>query len=337
MSRAKTAKLALPLVALAMSAACATSSDALSAEDQAMQEAIEAALEPASEEAIARANRSDPITRANFWANEYQKDPSNLDTTISFMRALRGINSHDRIMEIATVSAPIHPEGYEIFLELGRSLMAQANYEDATKAFVRSADLAPPEVATPLAALGVAFDRLEQHDKAQMAYEYALDRDPNRPTTLSNYGLSLALTGQLMEAETALRKAVTISDQDVRVRQNLALILGLQGRFDEMVAVDPNAPPRSIEANQRALREMMAPQQSYDELRNISDVLDELERTPAAEEVMPEVPEAKVEAESMSDPMVAANVDTAEPALAGDGPQPKVQSLRPLLRGSQDK
>eukprot|EP00903_Cladosiphon_okamuranus_P002735 g2733.t1 len=337
MSRAKTAKLALPLVALVMSAACATSSDALSAEDKAMQDAIEAALQPASEEEIARANRSDPITRANFWATEYQKDPSNLETTVSFMRALRGINSHERVMEIATVSAPIHPDGYELFLELGRSLMSQAKYEDATKAFVKSADLAPADVATPLAALGVAFDRLEQHDKAQLAYEYALDRDPNRPTTLSNYGLSLALTGQLLEAETALRKAVAISDQDVRVRQNLALILGLQGRFDEMIAVDPNAPPRSIEANQRALRDMMTPEQNYDELRNISDVLDELERTPAAEQVMPQVPEAMVESESMSEPMAEMRNDAMEPELAGNGPQPQAQNLRSLLRGSQDK
>ena len=337
MSRARTAKFALPLLALAASAACATAPDAMSAEDKAMQDAIEAALQPATEAEIAQANRSDPITRANFWSGEYQKDGTNLDTTIQFMRALRGIGSHERLLEIATAAAPLHPDGYEIFLEVGRSFMTQAKYEQAAQAFVRSADLAPDTEATPLAALGLAFDRLEEHEKAQQAYQYALDRDPDRATTLSNYGMSLALTGQLESAEAALRRAVTASGSDVRVRQNLALVLGLQGRFDEMIAVDPNAPPRSIEANQRALRDMITPRRNYDDLQNLDDVIDTLERTPAAAQAMPELPEAQVDAESMQDPISAANVPASEPDLAGEGPQPVTRKLRPTLRGSQGR
>ncbi|MEM7459243.1 MAG: tetratricopeptide repeat protein [Pseudomonadota bacterium] len=339
MSRARTAKYTLSLLALATSTACASSPDAArpSAEDVAFQEAIEEALQPATAEEKAQANRSDPITRANFWANEYQKDGLNLETTIEFMRALRNIGSHERILEIATTTIPAHPQSHEIFLELGRSFMAQAKYDQASQAFVRSADLAPTTEATPLAALGLAFDRLEQHDKAQQAYQYALDRDPNRATTLSNYGLSLALTGQLEAAEATLRRAVEAPGSDVRVRQNLALVLGLQGRFDEMVAVDPNAPPRSIEANQRALREMMTPVNNYDGLRSLDEVIDTLERTPAAAQSMPEVPEVRVDAESMQDPLSAANVAGTDPELAGEGPQPVTQNLRPTLRGSQGR
>ena len=149
--------------------------------------------------------------------------------------------------------------------------------------------------------------------------------------------MSLALTGQLEAAETSLRKAVLAQGADVRIRQNLALILGLQGRFDEMIAVDPNAPPRSIEANQRALREMIAPRRNYDNLRNLDDVLDTLERTPGRAEPMPVVPEAQVDAESMQDPISEANVPNSEPALAGDGPQPVTGKLRPTLRGSQGR
>ena len=339
MSRARTAKYTLCLLALASSAACASTpgTESASAEDMAYQQAIEAALAPATAAEIAQANRSDPITRANFWANEYQKDAAELDTTIEFMRALRGIGSHDRVLEIATTALPIHPESHEIFLELGRSFMAQSKFEQAAQAFVRSADLAPATEATPLAALGLAFDRLEEHEKAQQAYQYALDREPDRATTLSNYGLSLALTGQLEAAEAALRKAVLAPSADVRVRQNLALILGLQGRFEEMQAVDPNAPPRSIEANQRALQEMITPTRNYEDLQSLDDMIDTLERTPAAAQAMPEIPEARVDAESMQDPTAAAIVTDADPELAGEGPQSVSRKLRPTLRGSQGR
>lgn len=336
MSRATTAKYTLSLIALATSAACA-STPAATPEEQAYQSAIENALLPASQAEIDRANRSDPITRASFWSNEYQKDATNIDTTVSFMNALRGIGSHDRVLEIATTAIPMHPGNYELYLELGRSFMAQGKLQDAGRAFMRSADLSPETDATPLAALGLALDRLEDHQEAQKAYRIALERQPDRVSTLSNYGLSLALTGQLDQAEIALRKAVEAPGADVRVRQNLALILGLQGRFDEMSAVDPNAPPRSIEANQRALREMIAPGRNYDDLQQLDDVIDDLERTPAEAQEMPKVAEANVSSESMQDPVASAHTPTPETELAGEREPPPPAKFRPTLRGTQGR
>lgn len=327
MSRARSAKYVLPVFAILSSAACATTAaePKLTAEEQAYKSAIEAALEPASPEEVAQAERSDPITRANFWSNEYQKDPANLEVTVSFMRALRGIGSYDRVSEIASAALPIHPTGYELYLELGRSFMAQERFGDAAQAFARSADLSPPTDAAPLAALGLAFDRMEDHEQAQQAYEIALEREPDRVSTLSNYGLSLALTGQIRAAETALRRAVEAPGADGRVRQNLALILGLQGRFDDMVAVDPNAPIRTVEANQAALRDMMLPaSRTYEGLKQLDDVLDDVERTPAAPQAMPGVPEAQVDDDAMSE-------------LAGEQETAPTGALRPKLRGSQNR
>ncbi|MEO1659699.1 MAG: hypothetical protein AAFR51_01820 [Pseudomonadota bacterium] len=338
MSRAKILKAALPAIAIAASTACASSPAApeLTSEEQAYQDAIAEALKPATAEEIALAERSDPVTRAAFWSNEYQKNSDSLETTVSFIRALRGIGSYDRIRDIVTVSVPLHPTSHELFLEYGRTLMKQNEPQRAAQAFLRSANLSPETEAAPLAALGVALDRMEEHQKAQEAYEIALQRDPNRVSTLSNYGLSLALTGRLSEAEAALRKAAELPGADIRVRQNLALILGLQGRYDEMAAVDPTAPRRSITANQNALQEMIAPGSNTQNLRNISDVLIDLERTPAAAQEMPAVPEAAVASESMSEPTQANREITPEPSLAGDSeaadPAPL---LRPALRGAQ--
>ncbi|MCR9077697.1 MAG: hypothetical protein NXH78_01230 [Hyphomonadaceae bacterium] len=329
MSRANTVIRALPGLALIAMAGCATTGAAepLSAEEQAYQDAISQALVPATPEEIAQAERSDPITRANFWANEYQKNAADLETTIAFMRALRRIGSHDRVVEVATTALPIHPQSYELYLELGRSFLSANKPTEAAQAFVRSADFAPETEAAPLAGLGLAFDRLENHAQAQDAYEIALQREPDRVSTLSNYGLSLALTGQLNQAEAALRKAAEQPGADVRVRQNLALILGLQGRFDEMAAVDPSAPTRSVEANQTVLRQMVMPTRNYDSLQNLDEVISDLERTPGASEAMPDLNEANVQSEAMAEP------DGAEIAGAADGAP--VVSLRPKLRGTQ--
>lgn len=264
MSRANFATFTVTAIALVAATACASGPNApeLTPEQEAYQAAMEAASRPASPEQIAAAERSDPLTRANFWAEEYRKNAADEQTIITFMRALRRIGSYDRVIDVATKALPIHPGNYEILLELGRSQLAKNSPQEAAAAFVRSADLAPVDIAAPLAALGVAFDRMENHNKAQEAYRLALQREPDRISTLSNYGLSLALSGDLINAEAQLRTAAALPGANMRVRQNLALVLGLQGRFDEMAAVDPDAPSRTIEANRQALRAMMIPERS---------------------------------------------------------------------------
>ena len=330
MSRVNTVKRTLPGLALIALAGCATTEAAepLTTEEQAYQDAIEQALVPASPEEIAQAERSDPITRANFWANEFQKNAADLPTTVAFMRALRLIGSHERVIEIASTTLPVHPNNHEVYLELGRSLLATNKPTEAAQAFVRSADFAPETEAAPLAALGLAFDRLENHGQAQEAYEIALQREPARVSTLSNYGLSLALSGKLHEAEAALRKAAEQPGADVRVRQNLALILGLQGRFDEMASVDPTAPARSVEANQNVLRDMVMPTRNYESLQNLDDVISEVQRLPNTPQTMPDLNEADVETDAMAEP--------GSQEIAGAAQTPRPTGLRPKLRGAQD-
>ncbi len=50
---------------------------------------------------------------------------------------------------------------------------------------------------------------------------------------LSNLGLSYALSKQLPRAEETLLRAANTPNADMRVRQNLALVLALEGKFGE--------------------------------------------------------------------------------------------------------
>lgn len=339
MSKANVYLLGASAIALAGLSGCASTPEATAAdaELQAYEAALAAATQPASAEARAVADRADPLTRANFWGEEYRKNPADLEVTIAFMRALRGINSHKRITEIASTAIALHPDNYELLLENGRALMALGRAEEAAISFAKSSDYAPADNPIPLAALGVAFDRLADHNQAQRAYEMALRIAPDRISTLSNYGLSLALTGDLVAAEYQLRKASEQPDADVRVRQNLALILGLQGKFDEMQAVDPGAPRRTVEANRNALMSMMGKVETYGSLEEVS--ADVMASAPREVQPMPQVREAQVESEAMSMPEPAAPKPAAVQAtqnaeLAGDKPAKPL--LRPKLRGSTD-
>ena len=84
-----------------------------------------------------------------------------------------------------------------------------------------------------MSAEAAILDQIGQKDEARQNYRKALDLKPNEPSILSNLGMSYVLEGDLHTAETYMRSAAQQPNADSRVRQNLALVVGLQGRFDE--------------------------------------------------------------------------------------------------------
>ena len=76
---------------------------------------------------------------------------------------------------------------------------------------------------------------------------------------LSNLGLSYVLSKDLPKAEEALRQAYASGRADARVRQNLGLVVGLQGRFAEAESiVKADLPPDEAAANVAYLKQMLS-------------------------------------------------------------------------------
>lgn len=315
MSRARLWTLPAAGLALATLAACASQSSG----DDALAEPVTASagdpFAPASAETRATAERADPLVRANFWAGEYAKDPSDLETALKFGDALRGIGSHERAVQIAADTAVLHPASAGVYLLMGRALGSEGQHERALGALVRAASL-DPEDADIQAALGLAYDRLGQHASAQLAYRRALEMEPGRAATRSNYGLSLALSGELDRAETELRRAADLPGASSFVRQNLALVLGLQGRFDEMRSVSADAPE--------------------DVLRTNTELLKRLRGIEAGAGVDPgEAEPVPAAAPEMSPVNAAPSVDVEETALSDELDGAATPPARPMLRGSR--
>ena len=84
---------------------------------------------------------------------------------------------------------------------------------------------------------------------------------------LSNLGLSYALAKDLPQAESTLRRAAARNGADQRVRQNLALVVGLQGRFAEAEEIArADLPPDEAAANVAYLRQMLSQQNDWKKL-----------------------------------------------------------------------
>jgi Flp pilus assembly protein TadD len=166
---------------------------------------------------------------------------------------------------------------------LGRIQMSAGDVANAGRAFNRATELEPKRAET-WAALGTTYDRQGQHALAQAAYEHALTLEPNRTTTLTNYGLSLVLSGDLAGAEAKLRQAAANPGSGPQVTENLALVLGLQGRFDEMKTVSAaGAPLQTAEKNAELLRGLIQPARSWDALTDTARLAPQADETASAD------------------------------------------------------
>jgi Flp pilus assembly protein TadD len=86
---------------------------------------------------------------------------------------------------------------------------------------------------------------------------------PGEPSVLSNLGLSYALSKDLTKAEETLRRAYGSAGADTRVRQNLALVVGLQGRFAEAESIArADQPVEEAAANVAYLKQLLRGKQN---------------------------------------------------------------------------
>jgi len=151
-----------------------------------------------------------------------------------------------------------NPHNMKILGAYGRALADAGDYREALDALSRAHTPDNPDWRI-LNAQGAVLDQMGRHGEARRHYSAALKIVPNEPSVLSNLGLSYLLEKDLKRAEAALRKATVQPNANPKARQNLALVVGLQGRFAEAEKIaGADLPEREAAANVAYLRQMLA-------------------------------------------------------------------------------
>jgi Flp pilus assembly protein TadD len=200
----------------------------------------------------------------------WQSDPTNINKGIAYANALEGIGQHDKQLEVYGRLAAAHPQNDKLAGLYGKKLVMNGRMDDAVPVLERAA--AAPDADWRIhSALGSAYDQQGLYQKAREQYNLALNADASNLTVLNNLGMSYALEGNLKEAETTLRHADAMpgSNKQPRIRQNLALVIGLQGRFDEARHIaSEDLPKEQVDANMDYLQKMLAQPNTWQQLSN---------------------------------------------------------------------
>lgn len=184
---------------------------------------------PASRDMRDNIETQELFAQAAFWSREYELNPTDLEATLKLASAVRRLGNPGRAVEITQTSRQIHPRDPYLLAEHAAGLIADQRAMDAIPVLDEALRIAPG-YARLWSLRGAALDQMEDYDAARGHYDRALQITPNDPNILTNLGLSYALSGDLRAAEMWLRRAASLPDAGPGARQNLALVLQLQGR-----------------------------------------------------------------------------------------------------------
>ena len=194
----------------------------------------------------------------DVWGARYRENPNDANAAIAYARALRATDQRAQAVAVLQEATLRNPHSMPLLGAYGRALAEAGDYAQALDILGRAHTPDNPDWRI-LNAQGAVLDQLGRHNEAQKHYSAALKIVPDEPSVLSNLGLSYALTKDLPRAEATLRQALARPNAGPKVRQNLALIVGLQGRFAEAEQIARGAlSPKEAAANVAYLRDMLA-------------------------------------------------------------------------------
>ncbi|MDP3898225.1 MAG: tetratricopeptide repeat protein [Mesorhizobium sp.] len=199
--------------------------------------------------------------------SQYAKNPADKPTALAYSNVLQMNGQTDQALAVMRKLAIALPKDRDVLAAYGKSLAGAGMLEQALDAIQRAQTPEYPDWKL-VSAEAAIVDQMGQAGNARSLYRRALELKPNEPSVLSNLGMSYLLEGDLKTAEMHMRQAAQGAGADSRVRQNLALVVGLQGRFEEAEKIArQELAPAQAQANVDYLRSMLAQQNAWNDIK----------------------------------------------------------------------
>ena len=194
---------------------------------------------------------------AEYWGQEFARNPQDLQTGLSYARNLKALGDKKRAAAVLQQVSLFHSMNRELNSELGRLAVELDQLALANKLLEAADDPSKPDWRV-LSARGTVMAKEGRAPEAIAFFERALELAPGQPSVTNNLAMAYAMHGEAGKAEELLRTANVSGPEAKKVRQNLALVLGLQGKYDEATKVGSEvAATSTATANTDLLKRMV--------------------------------------------------------------------------------
>ena len=204
-------------------------------------------------------------------AARYKSDPKDKVIIIHYAAALRASGQSGQAVAVLEGGMAHYQGDADISVAYAKALSAEGRFAQALN--VIDAAIRPEQPDwNALSVKGAVLDQSGRNAEARLLYAQALTIAPGEASLEANLGLSFAMTNELTEAEAHLRRAVQMRGATSQIRQNLALVVGLQGRFEEcraLFAAELSAD--QVESNMAYIRALLTQQNRWDVIEDASN------------------------------------------------------------------
>lgn len=192
-----------------------------------------------------------------YWGKKVAENPGDARAVVNYAKNLKAMGAKRDAMMALQQAHSANPNDRELNSEYGRLALEHDQLQLAEKLLEQADNPAQPDWRV-VSARGTVLAKQGKHGQAISMYERALEISPGQPSVLNNLAMAHAMTGQANKAEGLLRQASAKADADPRVQQNLALVLGLNGKHDEAKVMGAdNLPPDASSHNADMVRQMV--------------------------------------------------------------------------------
>ena len=243
------ARVLASLTASLMLGACAQTADLLPSSDSLL----------ASDTATSATatTQSDLQKATTYWGQEYAKKPHDLNAALSYAKNLKAMGESRRALSVVQQASVLHGNDTELNGEYGRLALEFDQVNLASKLLEAADDPSKPDWRI-ISARGTVMAKQGQYKAAIPYYERALTLSANQPSVVNNMAMAYAMSGDPKKAEDLLRSVASDDAGSSKVRQNLALVLGLQGKHDEAkMMASKDLPADSATQNSEYMRRLV--------------------------------------------------------------------------------
>ncbi len=197
---------------------------------------------------------------------QYRANPRNKNIIINFAAVLRAVGQSGQAVAVLQQAISIYPKDMDIKIAYAKALAADGKFSQALTIIDQTIMPDNPDW-NALLVKGAILDQMGQNQAARKLYIQALTISPNQASIEANLGLSYAMTNNLAKAEEHLLRAVSMANATSQIKQNLALIYGLQGKFDKARAIYSQLlPPEQVKSNMAYIRALLTQQNNWDKI-----------------------------------------------------------------------
>ncbi len=205
-------------------------------------------------------------------ANAWREKPRSIRRAVTYARLLDASGNKAALIKVLETTLTHNPDDAKLIAYLGKELVLAGRPKAGIKQLNKAIGAGENNWKV-YSALGSAYDQIGQHSQARAAYQSALAEQPQKVSIHNNIGMSYILEGNLRQAETSLRAAQKLPEGEFNqtLRQNLALSVGLQGRFKEASEIaSRDLPPEQVEQNLAFLKRMLNQRNTWQQMKTAS-------------------------------------------------------------------